>query len=190
MAVETHRQAGMGGLAWTAVTVIVSLGMVVLTWFLLSGFLLQRGDVARLDAPGDIEAPLEQGIVYAIFHEYSRADDSVGFIKPLGQDDLRIQIQRAGGGPLVPLADYTDETYGLRRRYAESMHRFTVPESGGYRVVALFASEDPPEPITLVIRPSSRALARAAYLRAGATLLVSTLLVLLVVRVGLRPERP
>lgn len=186
---DARGQLGLGPAAWVAVAAVVTIGMVVFTGFLVSGFLIQHGEAGRLEAPGEAEIALEAGVPYVLFHEYRRADDSVGFIKPAGEDGLRVQIQRAGGGPLVEMRPHRGETYAIRREYAESLQRFAVPEPGVYRVVALFATDDPPDPLTLTIRPSRSALARAALARGGATQAVSAALVLAIVWFGGRRGR-
>jgi hypothetical protein len=184
---HNKRQRALGAPAWIALTAIVSAGMVGFTYFLIAGFFLNRGDVLRLEAPGEGEAALVAGTTYAVYHEFRLADDSVGQVKPAGADRVRVQVQPAGGGPPLAVEPYAGvETYALRRVFAESLARFSAPETGAYRVVALFASEDPPDPVVLVLRPSARATAQTALVRGGATLALSLALVLLVVRLGLR----
>lgn len=173
------RAAGLGPWTWTAVGVLVPGTMAAVMVIFITGFMSVRQDYARFDAPGQAELVLSKPGTYLVYHEYRRSDDSVGFVRPPGQETLRFEVRPAAGGANLPvLPPATAESFAIRRTYAEAIGAFQVETPGAYTLVAVMEQAPDAEPLTLVVRASPREVFGRTLLR-GVSLLVLVVVLLI-----------
>jgi hypothetical protein len=173
--------AGLGPVAWTVVGLLVPGSMAAVLVIFISGFMSVRQDYARFDAPGEAALELSKTGKYLVYHEYRRSDDSVGYVRPPGQETLRFQIRPATGESELPVSPpATPESYAIRRTYAEAIGEFQVSTPGAYTIKAVLEQAPEAEPLTLVVRASAREVFSRTLFQG-----VSLLMLVVVVLVGM-----
>lgn len=170
---NNQRAASLGPVAWVAVTLLITGAMGAVLYIFITGFLSIRQDYARFEAPGEAALALSAPGTYLVYHEFRRSDDSVGYVRPPGQDDVHFEVIADDGAKIPVAPSLNKETLAIRRTFSESIAQFEVSAPGRYQIRAVWEAPPDTKPLTLVVRASGRAVLWRTVGR-GALVLVLT----------------
>lgn len=177
---NAQRAAGLGPMAWVAVTLLITGAMGAVLYIFITGFLSIRQDYARFEAPGEAALDLSTPGTYLVYHEFRRSDDSVGYVRPPGQDEVRFEVIAEGGGNLPVSPSVDKETLAIRRTFSESIAQFQVDAPGHFQIRAVWEPPPDTKPLTLVVRASGREVLWRTVGRGSLVLLLTFVAVVLI----------